>query len=82
MTTITQEARDIAECATRLNNDINGNPRFYLSCIQFSDDGGMYRPAFADKYRGKKYGAGWVFTSYYLANDVQCALNARAGITP
>ena len=85
MTTITQEALDIARSAERLNNDINGNPRYYISCIHFADDGdaplgnSMYRPAFADKYRGKKYGAGWVFQSYYLADDVQCALNARAG---
>lgn len=78
MTTITQEARDIADRAVRLNNDVYGNPRFYLSVTDFWDNGGMYRPAFANKYRGKKYGAGWVFQSYYLADDVQGALNARA----
>ena len=84
MTKITQEALDIARSAERLKSDINGNPRYYISCIHFADDGDaplgnrMYRPAFANKYRGKKYGAGWVFQSYYLADDVQCALNERA----
>ena len=68
---ITQQAKDIAEAATRLPNDINGNPRYYVWYYAF--DG--IRPPFANMYRGKKYGAGWVFQSYYLADTIQRSLN-------
>ena len=72
---ITQEAKEIAQNATRLDNDVNGNPRFYVWHYAF----GGNRPPFASKYRGKKYGAGWVFQSYYLAHDTQKSLNEMEG---
>lgn len=67
--------------AVRLNNDINGNPRYYISCIEFKDAEGNYiRPAFANMYRGKKYGAGWVFQSYALSNDLRDSVKATEGL--
>ncbi len=68
---ITKRAKEIADGATRLPSDINGNPRYYVWYYAFDGE----RPPFADKYRGKKYGAGWVFQSYYLADTVQQSLN-------
>ena len=68
---ITKQAQEIADGATRLPSDINGNPRYYVWYYAFDGE----RPPFADKYRGKKYGAGWVFQSYYLADTVQQSLN-------
>ena len=68
---ISEEAKEIAACATRLDNDVYGNPRYYVWALAF--DGA--RPPFANKYRGKKFGAGWVFQSYYLPHDIQLSLN-------
>ncbi len=68
---ITKQAQEIADAATRLPNDYYGNPRYYVWYYAFDGK----RPPFATKYRGKKYGAGWVFQSYYLADTVQRSLN-------
>jgi hypothetical protein len=57
----------------RLDNDINGNPRYYLPIYLATES--AVRKLGAVKYRGKKYGAGWVFQSYALQGDVD-ALNA------
>lgn len=73
---ISKEATDIAAEALRLDNDVNGNPRYYLSVMDFvSPDGSLYRPFGASKYRGKRYGSGWVFQSFALAYDIQHSLN-------
>ncbi len=67
--------------AVRLDTDANGNPRYYLSCIHFKDtEGNFIRPAYANKYRGKKYGAGWVFQSYYLKNDLRQSIDWTNGL--
>lgn len=68
---ISEEAKEIAATAIQLNNDVNGNPRYLVWKLAFDGQ----RPPFADKYRGKKFGAGWVFQSYYLAHDIQLSLN-------
>ncbi len=68
---ISKQAQEIADNATRLPNDIYGNPRYYVWYYAFDGE----RPPFATKYRGKKYGSGWVFQSYYLADTVQKSLN-------
>ena len=68
---ISEEAKEIAATAIQLSNDVNGNPRYLVWKLAF----GGARPPFADKYRGKKFGAGWVFQSYYLAHDIQLSLN-------
>ena len=63
---------------TRVNNDINGNPRYVVNFLDFlkDDDRSMnleesYNIAFKRakklgglKYRGKDYGGGFVFQSY------------------
>ena len=58
---------------TRIENDTNGNPRYYLPA--FMADEKAARSCGAVKYRGKQYGAGWVFQSYALQGDVD-ALNS------
>jgi hypothetical protein len=68
--------KQLAEFAIRLDNDVNGNPRYYLSIVAFCDESGkMFRPKFCTKYRGKRYGAGWVFQSYNLESDLKEAVN-------
>ena len=65
-------AKEIADAAIRLDNDVNGNPRYYVPVYMFSrDDGTFYRPKYCRKYTGKRYGAGWVFQSYALENDIR-----------
>lgn len=58
---------------TRIDNDINGNPRYYLPAFMADEESA--RKLGAVKYRGKQYGAGWVFQSYALQGDVD-ALNS------
>ena len=64
------QAQEIAQHATRIDNDYNGNPRYYISACAFMDSGEFYRPKHISKYRGKRYGAGWVFQSYDLQGDI------------
>tara|TARA_X000001388_G_scaffold25071_2_gene17479 strand:+ start:10912 stop:11202 length:291 start_codon:yes stop_codon:yes gene_type:complete len=60
------------DASRRLKNDINGNPRFYIPCNFFSNENyENRRPNFATKYRGKKYGQGWVFQSYNLKVELE-----------
>lgn len=70
-----QTARDLASSAIRLDNDVNGNPRYYIPVFMFWDVLGKgVRPYGAMQYRGKKYGPGWVFQSYALENDLRDAI--------
>jgi len=67
--------------AVRMNNDGNGNPRYYLSAYFFQDaEGNFIRPAYANKYRGKKYAEGWVFQSYALKNDLRQSIDWTNGL--
>jgi hypothetical protein len=59
----------------RILNDVNGNPRYYLPVYMAGEK--SVRKIGGVKYRGKKYGPGWVFQSYDLQGDVD-ALNASA----
>lgn len=59
----------------RLPHDICGNPRYYLSRNAFTDNKGtnpdiLAKRLGAVKYRGSKYGAGYVFTTYNLHEDL------------
>jgi len=71
---------------TRIDNDINGNPRYYLSVVSlfdivpdsFESWGILEKCAYIDKvrkgsilekYRGKKFGGGYVVQSYNLQED-------------
>ena len=58
---------------TRIASDVNGNPRYYLPFFLASE--AIARKVGGVKYRGKKYGRGWVFQSYALQGEVD-ALNA------
>lgn len=79
MQNLTLSAREIAESAIRLDNDVNGNPRYYIPVYLFWGTLGKgTRPLGATKYRGKRYGAGWVFQSYALENDIREALKGKA----
>ena len=70
-------AKEIAESAIRLDNDANGNPRYYIPVYLFwSAIGKDVRPKGAVKYRGKRYGAGWVFQSYALEYDICHAISS------
>lgn len=70
----TESAR-LADQAIKMQNDVNGNPRYYLPVFCFADsDGKFYRPRHCSKYRGKRFGAGWVFQSYNLESDLREAV--------
>jgi hypothetical protein len=58
---------------TRINSDVNGNPRYYVP--GYLVDEPTARRLGAVKYRGKQYGDGWVFQSYNIHSDVN-AINA------
>ena len=66
---------NLIQSAIRLDNDINGNPRYYFPKFVWPDmsDKTRYRVGLS-KYRGKKYGAGYVMQSYNLPNDIDFAL--------
>lgn len=71
----------IVKSAIRLDSDVNGNPRYYIPIFMFGDDAGKwFRPAYANKYRGKRYGAGWAFQSYNLKRSVEIAIEEQFGI--
>lgn len=62
----------------RLKNDVNGNPRYYVGAydlaalVGVSVDGlqNIAGRAGFKKYRGNKYGAGYVTQSYNLSHSV------------
>lgn len=63
---------------TRLFNDVNGNPRYYIGAYELAGLAGatvaeveaVARKAGFRKYRGKKYGTGYVVVSYNLDQSV------------
>ena len=64
-----------AENFQRINSDVNGNPRYYLPVYLATES--AVRKIGGVKYRGNKYGAGWVFQSYALQGEID-SLNASA----
>ena len=70
----------------RLPNDINGNPRYYISRDAFTDNKGtnpdiLAKRLGAVKYRGIKYGTGYVLITYNLDEDLSnlCRLAGHRG---
>lgn len=72
----------------RVNNDINGHPRYVTHYLAFlnDDDRGMGDYDRAKKranklgfkvYRGKDFGGGFVTTSYNPENEVEAIIDAR-----
>ena len=58
----------------RIDNDVNGNPRYVIHFLYFGD---TYNEAInksrkigGKKYRAKRYGGGIVITSYSLETDL------------
>ena len=70
---------EIAQSAIKINNDANGNPRYYTPAYFFRDAQGEFtRPKYCRKYTGKRYGAGWVFCSYSLESDIRKSMEGAA----
>lgn len=67
MTTQHSKTQITKENFCRLDSDICGNPRYYLPVYLAPES--IARKLGAVKYRGKKYGAGWVFQTYNLQDD-------------
>lgn len=58
-----------AQDFVRIDNDINGNPRYYIEYALFYDVNMSDKKRLSaglEKYRGKKYGSGFVVQSYNL----------------
>ena len=69
------DVQTIVDSAIRLKHDVNGNPRYYIPAFLFvGDDGKMFRPFNAVKYRGKQYAEGLVFQSYNLKRSIEIAI--------
>ena len=69
------EIAELVKRAIRLPVDVNGNPRYYIPMFLFTNkEGRFFRPDFCDKYRGKKFGPGWVFQSYCLEDDLKYSI--------
>lgn len=63
----------------KLENDVNGNPRYYIGLLECADLLEVGKEWLQDNrkklkllslYRGKKYGFGFVVSSYNLLEDV------------
>ena len=72
----------------RVNNDVNGNPRYVTHYLAFlrDDELGLGDYEIAKKranklgfkvYRGKDFGGGFVCQSYNLENDVERIIESR-----
>lgn len=62
----------------RLDNDVNGNPRYYIPGFLVPDKVKVNRLKYGlTLYRGKQYGHGYVMQSYALANDIRDILNSE-----
>lgn len=63
----------------RLENDLNGNPRYYVGSIELAvlvdatteEVASVAKKVGFKKYRGNRYGVGYVVTSYNLDHDVR-----------
>ena len=69
-----------AENLTRVNNDVNGNPRYVFHFLELADHYGeavtvAKKLIGGKKYHTKNYGGGIVFQSYNVQNDLD-TLNA------
>jgi hypothetical protein len=70
-TTYGDKAKELAQSVIRLDNDVNGNPRYYIPIFLLPRmDDKRRRNGGLAKYRGKRFGAGYVFTSYSVEHDL------------
>lgn len=71
--------RKLEQIAIRLNNDINGNPRYYIGLIELACLFGTNRRTLEcwvgdlglRAYRGNRSGSGYVFQSHNLENQLE-----------
>ena len=66
------EVENIINSCTGIDNNANGNPRYYIPIYmlpQIPDSKHTFYNL--KKYLGKKYGAGYVIVSYYLKADIE-----------
>lgn len=76
-----QMVKGIEDSAIRIDNDVYGNPAWYVPIFMFNDEQGKwYRPFNANKYRGKRYGSGWRFQSYNLRRSIERAIEEKFDI--
>jgi hypothetical protein len=72
-------ATELTNSAIRIDNDVNGNPRYYLPIFLLPKmDDKTRRNAGLAKYRGKRFGAGYVVQSYSLEHDLGWVLSKIA----
>ena len=72
-------ASELAQSAIRLDNDINGNPRYYLPIYMLPRMADKARlKAGLNRYRGKRFGAGYVISSYSLEYDLSFVIQTNA----
>jgi hypothetical protein len=59
----------------RIDNDVNGNPRYIIHYLTLGLDNyeatDKTRALGLSKYRGKQFGGGFVFQSYNIEQDVK-----------
>ena len=76
-----QMVKGIEESAIQLDNDIYGNPAWYVPIFMFNDGKGeWYRPFNAKKYRGKRYGCGWRIETYNLRRSIERAIEEQFNV--
>lgn len=76
-----QMVKGIEESAIQLDNDIYGNPAWYVPIFMFNDEKGeWYRPFNAKKYRGKRYGCGWRIETYNLRRSIERAVEEKFNV--
>lgn len=64
---------DLVDSCKKLDNDFYGNPRYYFPAYMFPQgmtDKSRSKHALS-KYRGKRYGAGFVMQSYSIKDDTR-----------
>ena len=59
----------------RINNDVNGNPRYVIHFLHIADNfldaKNIIREIGGKAYRGKDFGGGLVFSSYNVLSDLK-----------
>ena len=67
----------------RVNNDVNGNPRYVIHFLAFAGDYDTARRVANSigfrVYRGRDFGGGFVGMSYNLENTAERIINVRQG---
>ena len=76
-----QMVKGIVDSAIRLDNDVYGNPAYYVPIFMFYDEKGeWYRPFNVRAYRGRKFGAGWRIESYNLKRSIERAIEEKFNV--